>query len=207
MRVNKWSSFLFTFTILSGCGYALRIRSNPDDAGIFMVAPKTSEKKYIGQSPLDLKTEDVSSMMHVLPSSRDYLLVIVEKKDFETKQLLVPLSTLGAFDTRLDVKLNPVVAGPDKSTLMVQYLLNAQELVNEGDLSRADLEVERAIQLDSKNPWPLVMRGHILLLKKDYKNSLISFEKSLEMDPTNESILKRVVNIRQFLKESINENK
>lgn len=193
--------------IYLGCGNALRVRTNPENANVYLISPKTSEKKLFGQAPLDLKTAEVSSMLHMPPSSREFLLVLVEKKDFESKQFLVPLNSLGAFDTHLDVKLNPIHLGPQNSTLVVQYLLNAQELLNAGDLSRADLEIERAIQLDPLNPWPFVMRGHILLIKKDYKNSLAAYEKSLELEPSNQEVLKRVVDVRKFLKETINENK
>ncbi len=200
--------FFFFLAVFSACStQKIKIQSNPEGAQIYLTAPQSEDKKFIGKAPLEIDVEQVNAMVHVLPSSRQFVRVVAENKGFESKEVLVPTGVLGTFDTVVRIKLDPSKPKSDNSKLVVQYLVNAQDLINQGDFDRADLEVERSVQLEGLNPWAYAMRGHILMLKKDYKKSLAAYEKAVEIDPTNEALLKKIVKIRKFLKEKVNESK
>ncbi len=191
--------------ILNSCSQSIRIRSNPEGAEVFLVSPKNAERKSIGKTPVTIETQKVQELIHTPPSSREFLIFNIELANYDAKQMLVPVGAIGNFDTYLDVKLIPEKRKDDKSALIIQHFLNTQEFINKGDLERADLELERVFQLEKTNPWVFVMRGHIYLLKKDYKNSLLAYEKAIEMDPNNTTLLKRITDIRKFLKGAVNE--
>ncbi len=198
-------SLLFIMVSIGCASPKIRVDSNPEGADVYLANPKSSDKKLIGKTPLMIDVKQATELVQVFPSSRQYFRLIAEKKDYDTKELLIPIGTFGVTDTSVRVKMEPSRPKSETAKLVVQYLVNAQELINRGDFERADLEVERSIQLESGNPWAYSMRGHIYLLKKDYKRSLASFEKAIELDPSNEILLKKIVNTRNLLKEKINE--
>ena len=200
-----WLSLLLSLT--SACSHVLRVQSNPEGVDIYAISPKSEEQKLIGKTPLETNLNKLSQFVHVLPSSREYITIVAETKDYDSKQLMIPIGIMGSSDTTVRVKLEPSKPKTDNSKLVVQYLLNAQDLVNKGDFDRADLEVERAIQLEGLNPWSYTMRGHILIMKKDYKKALAAYEKSMEIDPTNQMLLRKIVDVRKFLKEKVNAEK
>lgn len=194
-------------TLCAACaGPKIRVESNPEGADVYLASPKSLDRKLMGKTPLEINVDQAHEMVQVLPSSREYVRLIAEYKDHDTKELLIPIGTFGVIDTSVRIKLDPSKPKSDNSRLVVQYLVNAQELINRGDFDRADLEIEKAIQLEGLNPWAFSMRGHIYLLKKDYKKSLAAFEKAIEVDPSNEILLEKIVKTRNLLREKVHEN-
>lgn len=198
---------LILMTLAVGCAAPkVRVESNPEGAEVYLANAKSQDKKFIGKTPLEIDLKKFSDQVQAPPASRQFVRIVTEKKDYDSKELLVPVGSFGVLDTTVRVKLDPSKPKSDNSKLVVQYLVNAQELINRGDFDRADLEVERSIQLEGSNPWAYSMRGHIYLLKKDYKKSLAAFEKAIEIDPSNEVLLKKIVNTRNLLREKLHEN-
>lgn len=194
---------LLTGFILGGCGTVLKVETNPEGADLYLREPDSDKKVFIGKTPIKFNVDDYKDKINSIPSSRKYVRLLAEAKNYSSKELLVPVATLGNSETIIRLKLDPYVSESVRIRQVIQYLMNTQEFINNGELKRAEHEVNRALSVEEENPWAYIMRAYIHLLKKDYKDSLADYERSLELDPSNEEIIKRVTDIRKILKEKV----
>lgn len=120
---------------------------------------------------------------------------------------LNPLSNLGIMHQRLKQ--------PDQSIYYFKLLIEkdgkqltayeplAQQLCGLGKFNEA-LEVMNYGLKENPNEVSLyINNGNIYYQMKDYKNSLLWFEKSLAIDPTNRAVQARVRNLRTQLKKAV----
>ena len=193
-------------SLLMACGTIIKVESNPEGADVYLLAPASQKKHFVGKTPIEIDLKEHAEKINIVASSRKYIRLIAEAKDYTAKEILVPVATLGNTQTVLRIKLDPYVSQSEKIRTVIQHLMNTQEFINAGQLKRAEFEVNRALSMEEENPWAYIMRGYIHLLNKDFSKSLSDYEKSLELDPANQEIIKRVSDIRKILKEKVKEN-
>jgi tetratricopeptide (TPR) repeat protein len=199
-------SFALTLSIalvafgLSACTQ-LRVRSEPPEADVSYLVPLTNEKKFLSRTPFEIPVRKLEEAVHAPPSSGEFIMLVIEKKDYQPETVMVPVGVIGTTETTLAVRLKLQDKDSKTSvTEVLQHMVNAQEFIHKAQLSRANLELEKALAIEAKNPWAYVMRGQIYFLQRDYARSLENYEKSLDLEPNNQSVISKITELRNLLK-------
>jgi tetratricopeptide (TPR) repeat protein len=185
---------------LGGCSSKLVVRSEPPEATLSYVVPDTKERKPLGATPYSINSQQLNEITRFSPTSGDMLEFVVEKEGFAPRSMLVPYNRMLSMSADVFVKLDEQKKDQSVYRQLVQHLVNAQDFLNRNELDRADFEIQRALKLDADFPWSHLLRGHILFLKREYSQSLRSYERVVELDPVNQEARRMISKARKSLK-------
>jgi tetratricopeptide (TPR) repeat protein len=192
------AAWLFAPTILVGCAPKLTVKSDPPEASVFFRSYGTEDKKLIGKTPLSLSLSEVQNQTKINPSSGEFFELILEKKDFQTERVLVPGGRMGHIETTVLAKLKPGQAEGRLAQILLQHLFNAQKLANDREFERAQMEIDKALEIDPSFTRAMSLRGSILFVQQKYEDSLKWFEKALTADPQFEDAIKMISQIKKI---------
>jgi tetratricopeptide (TPR) repeat protein len=200
MNSRKIPIALLTVIPLAGCSIAdLRVRSEPPEAEVYFLVPKTNEKKFLAKTPIDIPVGKLEEAIHAPPSSSEFMVLVLERPDYRPETMLIPVGTLGTTSTTVNVRMRLKESEKTKVAEVLQFMVNAQDFLHRADFVRADFELEKALAIEPKNPWAYILRGELYYLQRDYTKSLSSFEKGLDFDPNNQRAVERISEIRKLL--------
>ena len=100
--------------------------------------------------------------------------------------------------TTVLAKLKPGAEEGRVANVLLQHLFNAQKLANDADFERAQIEIDKALELDPKFVRAMSLKGSILFLQKKYEESLSWFEKALTLEPQFSDAIKMSSQIRKI---------
>lgn len=190
-----------TLTVLSGCGSALIVTSEPSSAKIFIRAQGGVDRVELGQTPLEMRTSELQEKAKINSNSGEYRELIIEAEGFESQKLFLPPARFTTLETKIFAKLEP--AKPAETAVgeqMVQHLFNAQQFAQASDFEKAQVELDSALKVHPKFVRALSMRGTVYYLQGNFLESLKWFEKALEVDPQYQDAVKMIAAIREKLK-------
>lgn len=183
---------------LPGCAPKVTVKSDPSEASVFFRSYGTEDKKPIGKTPISLSLVELQNQTKINPSSGEFFELIVEKKDFQTERILVPGGRMGHVETTVLAKLKPGQAEGRLAQTLLQHLFNAQKLANDREFERAQMEIDKALEIDNSFTRAMSLRGSIFFVQQKYEDSLKWFEKALAADPQFEDAIKMISQIKKI---------
>jgi tetratricopeptide (TPR) repeat protein len=198
-RANQSAYFILLCAFLSGCATKILVKSDPPETVVNFVIPETQEHRPIGMTPLELTSQKIDEYTRLAPNNTGFVELVLEKEGFQTQSILIPYNRLFGHYTEVNLQmLTQRDLGGDYRQL-VQYLVNAQQFINDGQFERAEAETRRALKIDSKFIFAHLLLGHSFYLRHDYVNGLKCYERALEIDPTNREAQRMITRARVSL--------
>ncbi|MBC7741386.1 MAG: hypothetical protein H7061_04260 [Bdellovibrionaceae bacterium] len=189
-------------SIFSGCASStFKVNSDPLQADVFVVNPKTGERKIIGKTPINMPNEEFRNLIGEDVSSGEFYTVVIEKPGFGTQSFSLPASKFGTLVTNLDVKLKQ--GGVEKELRIAQEILDhlflAQKFANLAQFERAHIEIDKVL-----SPFPtfaraLSMRASIYFAQKNFSESLKWYEETVKSDSQAEEAVKMIGKVKDII--------
>ncbi|MCB9086042.1 MAG: tetratricopeptide repeat protein [Bdellovibrionaceae bacterium] len=196
---KKWPYTLgILLVLLSACSSKMIIKTEPEGAEVFIKGSGGGKKHSLGSTPLHLSLSEIESKVVVDPGAGEYYELIVEKSKWRTESIMVPVARLSTLETRIDVKLQSQEDEGRIASQMVQHLFNAQKFAGFKEFDRAQVELDKALELDDRFVRALSMRGSIYYLQGNLDESLKWYEKALNIDPKLQDAIEMIDKIRKL---------
>ncbi|MCB0370324.1 MAG: tetratricopeptide repeat protein [Bdellovibrionales bacterium] len=198
--IEKFVPYLgcILFILLPACGSKMIIKSEPDGAQVFIKGSGGGKKQLLGATPLHLSMSDIESKVVVDPGAGEYYELVVEKDKWRTESIMIPVARFSTLETQLDIKLQSQENEGRVASQMVQYLFNAQKFAGFKEFDRAQVELDKALELDDHFVRALSMRGSIYYLQGNLDESLKWYEKALNIDSKLQDAIDMIDKIRQL---------
>ena len=182
---------------LSGCSSVFEVKSDPQQADVFVQDRKSGDKKPIGKTPLALpKTELRRTVGDVKPG--EFITIVVEKQGFIPQSFNVPATGFGAMGTLLDVKLKE--GNNEREARIAKDILDrlflAQKFALSQQFERAHMELDKIVEQFPTFTRALSMRASIYYAQKNYAESLRWYEEALKLDPQMDDAVRMAAKVR-----------
>lgn len=175
--------------IFTSCAHTIAIDSTPVGAQVFAIDDKGKRTGELGKTPFTLNTEVKAVEVAKIGYSSSY----VELPERSTRaHYAVTLQKMS------DEVINKILleTQPEVLNSAIQDVLVLQTLINDRKTKEAE---DKAKSMRTRFEFIStfhVMRGHILLDKKDSKGAREAFERALELDPKNSEARAMIALIR-----------
>jgi tetratricopeptide (TPR) repeat protein len=184
----------------SGCASVFSVKSDPPQADVSYLDPKTGEKKSLGKTPFEMKSSALKETVGEGVSAGEYFTVLVSAKGYVTEKFSIPASRFGTLVTKLDAKLKP---GTDEKEIrmakeVLDHLFLAQKFAFSKEFDRAQVELDKVINEFPEFGRALSMRASIYFVQQKYDESLKWYEKALKADPGLEDAVRMTAKINQM---------
>lgn len=191
------ASLIYTGIIFSCSGPQLKIQSTPANVQVFAAQQSSKEKKLIGATPLEISFKDLYEKTGgASQTGGDYLILTFESPTLEAEKFLLPPVSYGT--STMNLKVNLAARQDTKSAgSILQRLHNAQKFAQAGQLERAQIEADKALESDPLFIRSISMKGSIYYLQKNYSEATKWFEKALTIDSSFEEALKMLTRIKE----------
>lgn len=183
---------------LSGCTHLFKVQSEPIEADVFFVNPKTGDKKLVGKTPLEMPMSDIREKMGEDMVSGEFITVGVEKSGHVTQTFLLPAAQFGTLVTELTVPLK-LGATPKEERFaksVIDRLFLAQKFALSTQYERALIEVDKILADFPGFARALSMKASIYFAQKNFSESLKFYEQALAADPQMEDAVKMVAKVK-----------
>ncbi len=189
--------------LISGCSTALKVATQPEQASVFLIANETGEKRKLGVTPFELKNEELKEAFSGAGAPGDFVSIVVEKDEYQTRNLWLPLSSAGVIASNIELQLKKddkkvVELKTAKEVLDKMFL--AQRFARTNQFERALTEIDKVIESFPQLGRALSMKASILYAKGDFKDSLDWYEKALAADPELKDAVEMAALVRQRLR-------
>ncbi len=189
---------MFVFGIANGCAHKFKVQSEPIEADVFFVNPKSQEKKLVGKTPLELPMSEVREKVGDEMVSGEFFTVSVEKAGHVTQTFLLPAAQFGTLVTELSV---PLVQGttPKEERFaksVLDRLFLAQKFALSQQYERALIELDKILSDFPGFARALSMKASIYFAQKNFSESLKFYEQALLSDPQMEDAVKMVARVK-----------
>jgi tetratricopeptide (TPR) repeat protein len=168
------------------------VESNPQAANVFWIDRNTGTTSLLGQTPLTFSKNLAKD------KNADIFELKFEKEGYESK--LTSVASLGQETTFLNVQLSSTLSANSELRksfeLNRQLLAEATRLATNKRFSEALVRVEKILETDPKNDEALAAKGSLHYLMKDYENAELAWKKSLDLNPSNESVRSSIVDLK-----------
>ena len=191
----------FSVGSLSGCASVFVVKSDPLQADVFYLDPKTGDKKPLGKTPLELPTAALKKLVGDQVVAGEYFTVTLEKQGFISEKYQIPATRFGTLVTTLDAKLKTGNAPKEEHLArdILNHLFLAQELANAHQYERAQIELDKLLADAPDFARALSMRASIYYVQKKYSESLKWYEEALKADPQMQNVVQMVAKVRATL--------
>lgn len=188
----------FICSITIGCAHTFSVKSEPIEADVFFVNPKTAEKKLVGKTPLEMPMSEVREKVGEEMVSGEFFTVSVEKAGHVTQSFLLPAAQFGTLVTELNV---PLVQGttPKEERFaksVLDRLFLAQKFALTQQYERALIELDKILTDFPGFARALSMKASIYFAQKNFSESIKFYEQALVSDPQMEDAVKMVAKIK-----------
>ncbi len=184
--------------MISGCSHLLVVKSEPVEADVYFVNPKSGEKKVVGKTPLNMSMSDVTTAVGPEMVSGEFFTLGVEKAGFVTQTLTIPAGQFGTLVTDLSVVLKQG-ATPKEERLaksVIDRLFLAQRFALSQQYERAQIEIDKILVEFPGFARALSMRASIYFAQKNFTEALKFYEEALKSDPQMEDAVKMVAKVK-----------
>lgn len=197
--MDKWIVVVLCILFV-GCGSTLVITSDPSDAKVYLKKPGGSDKVELGVTPLEIRTSEVQEKADIPNNSNEYRELIVVKDGYGSQNLFLPPTRFTTLKTQIFAKLDKT---PDseiaKGEQMVQHLFNAQKFAQKLDYEKAHVELEKSLAISPDFVRAISMKATVYYLEGKFAESLVWYEKALQLEPEYEEALKMISAVRSKL--------
>lgn len=197
--MSKWVLLVICMYAV-GCGSTLVITSDPSDAKVYLKKPGGSDRVELGVTPLEIRTSEVQEKADIANNSNEYRELIVVKDGYGSQNLFLPPTRFTTLKTQIFAKLDKT---PDsevaKGEQMVQHLFNAQKFAQKTDFEKAHLELEKSLAISPDFVRAISMKATVYYLEGKYAESLVWYEKALQLEPEYEEAVKMISAVRSKL--------
>lgn len=186
--------------LASGCASVFVVKSDPLQADVFFIDPKSGEKKALGKTPLEMKSSAVKEAVGDAVTSGEFFTVVVSAKGYVSEKFSIPTTRFGTLVTKLDAKLKP---GTDEKEIrmakeVLDHLFLAQKFAMAKEFDRAQIELDKVLNEFPDFGRALSMRASIYFVQQKYDESLKWYEKALKADPQLEDAVRMTAKINQM---------
>ena len=122
-----------------GCSSKFIVKTDPLQADLFFKSTTSEEKKPLGQTPYEVKSEDLLKTLGPEFVNAEFFTLIIEKKGFKSQSYTVPISGFGVLVKELNLKL--VEGQTEQEIRLAKEVLDrmflAQRFANTNQFERA----------------------------------------------------------------------
>jgi tetratricopeptide (TPR) repeat protein len=196
MKINRKLSLFLVFPVMSGCSSALLFKSEPVAATV-SVQIGSSSKKEIGKTPFEMSYSEFEKLAPGSAASGEMIPLVFEKESYAPQTMLVPSVRMGVSTATVTAVLKPMGEDDYSADKLLQMIHNAQKFANAGDYTRALEEANKAIEKNPKFVRAMSLKGAIYFAQSRWDDSLIWYEKALEVDSGFDEAIKMISEIKQ----------
>ena len=201
----KYFTVIAAFLLLAGCGSApvFTVVSEPEAATVYVMDAQSGDKKKIGETPIEKEEDALKKEVGTLGKGGEFVELIVEKEGFQSKKMLLPLSSSGSLRSSLKVTLKSDEAGEKKLDTVkniLDQLFLAQKFARLKQFERALIEIDKVLDEYPEFARALSMKGSIYFASGDFKSSMEWYDKAIEVDPEFTHAVEMSAKVRKQLK-------
>ncbi len=197
IRLLTLSGFFFVLSLACTTKNFFSVKSEPVKADVYVLNDK-SEKKALGQTPLEVSKEDLKNNLGANVQAGEFFTVIVEKPGFVPQSFNIPATQFGTSLLSLTVKLKE--GTQEKEMTLAKEALDrmflAQKLALANQFERAQIEVDKVISQFPTFARALSMRASIYYAQKNYQESMKWYEETLKQAPDMEEAVRMLAKVR-----------
>lgn len=199
LKFHRFILFLFAagfFALFSGCANKVIIQSEPSQAEVFARVEGKKDKISLGTTPLEISESQIAEKLSLTADSTQWIQLILEKKEFSTREILIPSNRWG--ESQKVIKLN-LPNNPDKSTVvneMLSYFFNAKKFAETKQYDQAHSEMDKVLAMDAKSVRALNMKAGIFFLEGKLDESKKYYRDALTIDPSSSDAIKMLEKIQ-----------
>jgi tetratricopeptide (TPR) repeat protein len=188
----------FFFWIFAGCAHKFKVQSEPIEADVYFLNPKSQEKKLVGKTPLELPMSEIREKVGDEMVSGEFLTVLVEKAGHVTQTFLLPAAQFGTLVTELNVPLAQGTTPKEErfAKSVLDRLFLAQKFALSQQYERALIELDKILTDFPGFARALSMKASIYFAQKNFTESLKFYEQALAADPQMEDAVKMVAKVK-----------
>lgn len=179
--------FLLGFT---SCVSKVIIQSEPTKSDVFVRVEGKKDRVNLGQTPLEISESQLAEKLNLTPDSTQWINLILEKKEFTTREILIPSNRWGESSKIIKINLDK---NPDKSTVvqeMLSYFFNAKKFAETKQYDQAHSEIDKILVMDSKNVRAINMKAGIFYLEGKLDEAKKLYRDALTIDPSSSDSIK-----------------
>lgn len=198
MKLIWICSSLIISCLLAGCASSdLKVQSTPEQADVYLAYDGEQPEK-VGQTPLRLDQRISSS------TRAKYAKIEIRKDGYKTESVLIPLSSVKStieISTKLDEARLPEICMNQTAAVekISKGIADSQSMVKSGNLQGAQARLTGLI-VEYPNITVLHdLLGNVYYLSKNLEAALASYQRSLNLDPTNADTQRMANKIREIV--------
>lgn len=201
----KYLTVVAVTSLLVGCGSApvFTVVSEPEAATVYVLDAQSGDKKKIGETPIEKEEDALKKEVGTLGKGGEFVELIVEKEGFESKKMLLPLSSSGSLRSSLKVTLKTNEQAEKKLDTVkniLDQLFLAQKFARLKQFERALIEIDKVLSEYPKFARALSMKGSIYFASGEFKSSMEWYDKAIEVDPEFNHAVEMSAKVRKQLK-------
>lgn len=200
MRTSKMSTFyifcIAVVAIFSGCANKIIIQSEPSQAEVFVKVEGKKDKVSLGTTPVEVSEAQIADKLNLTPDSSQWVQLILEKKEYSTREILIPSNRWGEMQKVIKLSLPN---NPDKSTIvneMLSYFFNAKKFAETKQYDQAHSEIDKILAMDAKSVRALNMKAGIFFLEGKLDEAKKYYRDALTIDPSSSDAIKMLEKIQ-----------
>lgn len=172
------------FLFICACASKLTLQSEPSDAEVSIAVAGKAEKAKAGKTPVELTENQLQQMLQVTPDKAALLEITIEKKDFETRTILFPSNRWGELSKTIKIQLTPRTEASDIVRVMLRHLFNGKKFAESRQYDQAQMELDKALALDSKSAQAMTMKAGVFYLQNNFGEAEVWYKKALAAEPS-----------------------
>lgn len=177
---------LFVLSLLMsvvGCASKLVIQSEPPQAEVFAQVEGRQDRVSLGTTPFEVGESELNQKLGISADSVQWVNLSFEKKEFSTREVVLPSSRWGERNKILKLRLSQ---NADKMTVVQQILshfFNAKAFTESRQFGLAHSEIDKVLVIDPKSVRAINMKAGIFYLEGKMDEARRSYEEALAIDP------------------------
>jgi tetratricopeptide (TPR) repeat protein len=179
-----FAPFYVVFLFTCACASKLTLQSEPSDAEVSISVAGKVDKAKAGKTPVELTENQLQQMLQVTPDKAALLEITIEKKDFETRTILFPSNRWGELSKTIKIQLTPRTEASDTVRVMLRHLFNGKKFAESRQYDQAQMELDKALALDSKLAQAMSMKAGVYYLQNNFVEAETWYKKALEAEPS-----------------------
>ena len=145
---------------------------------------------------MEISETQLADKLSLTPDSVQWVQLIMEKKEFSPREVLMPSSRWGERTKLIKLALS---ANPDKSTVvqeMLSLFFNAKKFAESKQFDQAHSEIDKVLALDSKSVRAMNMKAGIFYLEGKNDEAKRLYREALNLDPSSSDAIKMLEKIQ-----------
>ena len=193
---------LMSMGLMTSCSTTtkFKVKSDPLQSDVFVLNPKTGDRKNIGKTPLEIPAGDLKTSVGDIASG-EFFTLTVEHEGYKPESFSIPASRFGTMVTEVNAKLKTsnVIEESRLAKTVLDQLFLAQKFALTNQFERAQIEIDKILGNFPGFPRALTMRASIYFAQRNYPESLRWYEEAIKHDPQLEDAVKMAAKLRGLM--------